>query len=94
MNKKTWEGLSAAHKKIIDDTRPHLSLAGAQAYDKKSAEAVDFMKSKGREVIRVSEAEELKMRKAAQPIIEGWIAEMEKQNIPGRAMWEARLKVQ
>lgn len=94
MNKKTWEGLSAAHKKIIDDTAPGLSLAGAKAYDKKSAEAVDFMKSKGREVIRVSEAEELRMQRAAAPIIEAWIGEMEKQGIPGREMWQARLKVQ
>jgi hypothetical protein len=34
------------------------------------------------------------MQAAARPVVEAWIAEAEKQGIPGREMWEARLKVQ
>ena len=94
MNKAEWEALPAAHKKVIDETAPWMSAAGAKAYDARYDKAIDFIKSKGREVIRLSDAEEKKMQAAARPVVDAWIAEAEKKGIPGRAMWEARLKVQ
>lgn len=96
MNKRVWDALPEAHKKVIDETRGGMSSRGAAAYDDLYAKAIDFIKEKGggREVIRVSQEEQAKMQLAAKPVVEAWIAEVEKQGIPGREMWEARLKVQ
>lgn len=95
MNKKVWNSLSAAHKKIIDDTTGYdFSMIGAKAYDAKNAAAQAFIaKRDNLHRIDLSAAEQERFRKAAEPVVNAWIAKMEKQGIPGREMWKARLAV-
>lgn len=90
MNKKSWNALSAAHKKIIEETSGQsLGLVGAAAYDARYKRAIETAKKKqGVEVIALTEAERAKFRAAAAPMIENWIAAREKQGIEARAMYE------
>ena len=95
MNKKVWNGLSPEHKKVIEETsQMGLGMKGAIAYDKKFKAAKNTIKNKpGREIIMLSEAERKRFRDASRPVIESWIADMEKKGIPGREIWKARLAV-
>ncbi len=90
MNKKSWNALSGAHKKIIEQTSgPSLGLKGAAAYDARYKRAIATARKKsGVEVIDLSAAEQAKFRAAAAPMIENWIAAREKQGIDARAMYE------
>ena len=90
MNKKSWNALSGAHKKIIEQTSgPSLGLRGAMAYDARYKRAIaTARKRSGVEVISLSDAERAKFRAAAAPMIENWIAAREKQGIEARAMYE------
>lgn len=95
MNKKVWNELSPKHKKIIEETsQMGLAMKGAIAYDNKFKAAIETIKKKtGRENIRLSEAERKKFQAASRPVIEEWIADMEKKGIPGRELWAARQAV-
>lgn len=90
MNKKTWNELSNAHKKIITETSGlKLGLKGAKAYDEQYDRALAAARKRpGVEVIALTEAEQEPFRKAAQPMIENWIAEREKMGLQARAMYE------
>lgn len=91
MNKKSYEALSPEHKKIIDETSGlQLGLRGARAYDAQGAKGIEMARKRaGVTVHTLSEAEQAKFRKAAEPVIDVWIAEREKQGIKARAMYEA-----
>ncbi len=90
MNKKSWNALSGAHKKIIEETSgPSLGLRGAAAYDARYKRAIATARKRfGVEVIDLSDAERAKFRAAAAPMVESWIAAREKQGIEARAMYE------
>ena len=66
MNKKAYDGLSAEHKKIVDETSGEaLSVKAAGIYKKAGAGSLAGEKKSGRgEVIRLSDAEDKRFRKA------------------------------
>ncbi|MDE0212883.1 MAG: TRAP transporter substrate-binding protein DctP, partial [Deltaproteobacteria bacterium] len=66
MNKKSYDGLSAEHKKIVDETSGEaLSLKAAGIYKKAGAGSLAGEKKSGRgEVITLSDAEDKRFRKA------------------------------
>lgn len=96
MNRKSWNGLSAAHKKIIEETSgPQLGMIGAKAYDARYARAIATARKKaGVEIISLSDSERARFRKGAAATIENWIAAREKQGIKARAMYQAAKAVQ
>jgi len=91
MNKKAYEALSPEHRKIIDETSGEaLGLRGAKAYDAQGAKALDVAsKRPGSQVIAFSAAEQAKIHKAAEPMIEAWIAAREKEGTKAREMYNA-----
>ena len=66
MNKKAYDGLSAEHKKIVDETSGEaLSVKAAGIYKKAGAGSLAGEKKSGRgEVITLSDAEDKRFRKA------------------------------
>ena len=66
MNKKAYDGLSAEHKKIVDETSGEaLSVKAAGIYKKAGAGALAGEAKSGRgEVITLSDAEDKRVRKA------------------------------
>jgi TRAP-type C4-dicarboxylate transport system substrate-binding protein len=91
MNKKAYDSLSPEHKKIIDETSGFaLGLRGAQAYDSQGDKNLDrARKREGVQVVELPAAEQEKIKKAAEPMIEAWIAAREKEGIKAREMYEA-----
>jgi TRAP-type C4-dicarboxylate transport system substrate-binding protein len=91
MNKKAYEALSPEHRKIIDETSGEaLGLRGAKAYDAQGAKALDVAsKRPGSQVIAFSAAEQAKIHKAAEPMIDAWIAAREKEGTKAREMYNA-----
>jgi len=89
MNKKKYDGLSAAHRAIIDKhSGPEFSVKGTEAYIKRAEEAVNSVRGKA-EIIVWSKEEQAKVSKALSPIIEDWVKENEPKGIPARAMLKA-----
>jgi TRAP-type C4-dicarboxylate transport system substrate-binding protein len=91
MNKKSYEALSPEHKKIIDETSGFaLGLRGAKAYDAQGAKNLELARKRPDvQLLQFSEAEQAKVHKAAEPMIEAWIAAREKQGIKAREMYNA-----
>jgi TRAP-type C4-dicarboxylate transport system substrate-binding protein len=91
MNKKAYEGLSPEHRKIIDETTgPALGLRGAKAYDAQGEKALELARKRpGSQVVEFSAAEQAKIHKAAEPMIDAWIAAREKEGFKAREMYNA-----
>jgi TRAP-type C4-dicarboxylate transport system substrate-binding protein len=91
MNKKAYEALSPEHKKIIGETTgPALGLRGAKAYDEQGDKALELARKRpGSQVVEFSQAEQAKIHKAAEPMIDEWIAAREKEGYKAREMYNA-----
>jgi TRAP-type C4-dicarboxylate transport system substrate-binding protein len=91
MNKKSYDALSPEHKKIIDETSGFaLGMRGAVAYDAQGAKNLELARKRPDvQLLQFSEAEQAKIHKAAEPMIEAWIAAREKQGIKAREMYNA-----
>jgi TRAP-type C4-dicarboxylate transport system substrate-binding protein len=91
MNKKSYEALSPEHKKIIDESSGFaLGMRGAKAYDAQGAKNLELARKRPDvQLLQFSEAEQAKVHKAAEPMIEAWIAAREKQGIKAREMYNA-----
>lgn len=89
LNKNRYEKLPANLKKVIDDTTGlHLSLKGADTYDKKNNEALEAAK-KTREVIPLTAQERGKWVAAFKPLIAAKVEEGEKAGLPARGLIQA-----
>jgi TRAP-type C4-dicarboxylate transport system substrate-binding protein len=91
MNKKSYESLSPEHKKVIDETSGFaLGMRGSQAYDAQGNKNVELARKRpGVQLIELSAAEQAKIQKAAEPMIDTWIAAREKEGIKAREMYNA-----
>jgi len=89
MNKKSYDSLSPEHKKIIDETSGFaLGMRGAKAYDSQGAKNLELARKRPDvQLLEFSAAEQAKVHKAAEPMIEAWIAAREKQGIKAREMY-------
>jgi TRAP-type C4-dicarboxylate transport system substrate-binding protein len=69
MNKSKWNALSADHQKIFTEVASAAREKQAALWDSMDIEGVDLFKSKGGEVISLSDAEAAKWIKAVEPVI-------------------------
>lgn len=95
MNKERYRGLSAEHRKIIDDLSGlPLSLKGAESFDGADEVAKGLMKSSPKmarvKQVRASDAERAKMDAAVRRGLEVIFADYEKRGVKdARAIYEA-----
>jgi TRAP-type C4-dicarboxylate transport system substrate-binding protein len=69
MNKTKWDALSSGHKKIFTEVASEAREKQAALWDQMDIEGIDLFKSKGGEVISLSDAEAAKWIKAVEPVI-------------------------
>jgi TRAP-type C4-dicarboxylate transport system substrate-binding protein len=91
MNKKAYEALSPEHRKIIDETSGlALGLRGAKAYDERFVKGIEAARKRsGVQVIELSAAEQAKFHRAAEPMVDAWIAARAKDGVKARDMYNA-----
>ncbi|MCA1959745.1 MAG: ABC transporter substrate-binding protein, partial [Desulfomonile sp.] len=89
MNKKTWEKTPPDLQKIIMEVAGN-PFATTHGLDKKTyAQMMDELKAKGVTIYDLPKDEEAKWFKGFQEATRAWVAEMEKQGLPGKEAVEA-----
>jgi TRAP-type C4-dicarboxylate transport system substrate-binding protein len=87
MNKAKYDSLPADLKKVIDDNSgPETSRLAGKAMDDGDAPGLEAAKRRGNTIIALDATEMARWRKAAEPVIDGWVAEMKGKNIDGQAL--------
>ncbi len=87
MNKAKYESLPADLKKVIDDNSgPETSRLAGKAMDDGDAAGLAAAKRRGNTIITLDPTEVARWRKAAEPVIDGWAAEMKAKNIDAQAL--------
>jgi TRAP-type C4-dicarboxylate transport system substrate-binding protein len=89
MNKQSYAKLPAKAKAALDaNTGEWLAKEFGRRWEADDKRGYDKAKKLGHEIIQVSDAEEARWRKAAQPSYDNWIREMNDKGLPGRQMVE------
>jgi TRAP-type C4-dicarboxylate transport system substrate-binding protein len=87
MNKAKYDSLPADLKKVIDDNSgAETSRLAGKAMDDGDAAGLAAAKRRGNTIITLDAAEVARWRKAAEPVIDGWAAEMKAKNIDAQAL--------
>ncbi len=87
MNKASYEKLPADLKAIIDsNSGPEIAASFGRAMDERDKVGKAFAKSLGNKIITLDSAEKARWRKAAEPVIENWVAEMTAKDIDGKLL--------
>jgi len=87
MNKAKYDSLPADLKKVIDDNSgPETSRWAGKAMDDGDAPGLEAAKRRGNAIITLDAAEVARWRKAAEPVIDAWAAEMKGRNIDAQAL--------
>ncbi|MFC1979476.1 TRAP transporter substrate-binding protein [Chloroflexota bacterium] len=89
MNKAKWDSLPSNVQDTIESlAEEKLSLESGRAWDVAAQRGLTMAKDAGIEVYDLPAGEIARWRKAVAPIYESWIAEMEGNGLPGRAVYE------
>lgn len=89
MNPNTWNSLPPDVQKIMDElTGLKMAEKGGDAFDRYAAAAEAEVKQKGGDVYQLPPAERKLWLTTAQPVIEAWIADMEKKGLPGKQVYQ------
>lgn len=87
MNKAKYDSLPADLKKVIDDNSgPETSKWAGKAQDGGDGPGLEAAKRRGNAIIVLDAAETARWRKVAEPVIDGWAAEMKGKNINAQAL--------
>ena len=86
MNQKKYDGLSAAHRAVIDKlSGRELSRKATDVYIKRAEQAVASVRGKA-DVYELPKSEQDRISKTLRPIIDEWIKEMEGKGVPAKEM--------
>jgi TRAP-type C4-dicarboxylate transport system substrate-binding protein len=84
MNLDKWNALPADVKKAIDGVNEKFVLTAGQIWDKEmKSNGIDYGLEKGMKMSRWTDAENKKAMKLMQPILEDYVARMNKKGLPG-----------
>src|SRR5690606_7893122 len=87
MNKAKYDGLPDDLKKVIDDNSGRtLAERIGPPYDRYEAEVADRAVADGGELTLIAPADLGPWQEATQPVVEGWVAAMDKAGHDGKAM--------
>ena len=84
MNKDKWNLLSKDIQKIIENINKEWQLKHGQAWDDSDFIGIKFFLSQGNKIIGFDKKESLKWKKAVQPIINDYIAILNKKGFNGK----------
>jgi len=84
MNKEKWNSLPEDIKKIIDDVNAEWIGKHAKAWAEIDDVGREYTLSLGNKVIPLSEDEGARWRKAAEPVIDDFVEDLESKGLPGK----------
>jgi TRAP-type C4-dicarboxylate transport system substrate-binding protein len=85
MNKDRWNSLPDDVKKTITAINKEWIVKHGKAWDESDKEGVKFLKSKKRELIELGPEEGKRWKDAVSPLLQGFVEDMKKMNLPGQA---------
>jgi TRAP-type C4-dicarboxylate transport system substrate-binding protein len=87
MNKAKYDGLPADLKKVIDDNSGlETSRWAGKAMNDSDGPGLEAAKRRGNTIVTFDAAEVARWRKAAEPVIDGWAAELKAKNIDAQPL--------
>jgi TRAP-type C4-dicarboxylate transport system substrate-binding protein len=92
MNKDKWNSLPDDAKKAIKEINKEWLEKHGKAWDESDKEGMEFLKSKGKEVIELSPEEGEKWKKAVEPVLEQYVEDTKKKGLPGQEALDTALE--
>lgn len=90
MNRDRYESLPPDLKKVIDDNSGmNLARQVGRAYDQADLEGQELGRARGNTFYSLPAEESQGWQKATQPVIDNWVASMEKKGLNGKEMLDA-----
>jgi TRAP-type C4-dicarboxylate transport system substrate-binding protein len=90
MNKASYEAMPADLRAILDKhSGVEMARLFGRAMDEADVNGLRIAKESGNDVVEISLADKAKWVAAVQPVIDGWIAEMDGKGLDGRGLYEA-----
>ncbi len=88
MNRKTYDGLTAAQRAAVDKhSGLELSLKAARSYEQERDHGIDTVKKRAdTRITALTPAEKEKWVASLKTVVDGWVADFEKQGLPYRQM--------
>jgi TRAP-type C4-dicarboxylate transport system substrate-binding protein len=87
MNLDKWNSLPANVQKAIEGVNAAFSLKAGKIWDSEQKEnGIDYGLSQGMKIIRLSDADNQKALALMQPVLEDYIARMNKKGLPGKGI--------
>jgi TRAP-type C4-dicarboxylate transport system substrate-binding protein len=94
LSQTAWKALPAEYKKILEDAKPEAYRLQREAYDEADRKAFPMFEKRKLEVIKVTpEMREKLIKTAGQPVWDRWVADTEKQGLPGKEALELVLSL-
>jgi TRAP-type transport system periplasmic protein len=94
MNLKVWNSLRPEDQKAIEEVSGlKFSVAEGQAFDTQSQLAVEEVKKLGHNIIVPTPAERQMIVERAEPMIAGWIEDMNKKGLPGKKVYDRAIEL-
>ncbi len=92
MNKDKWNALPDDVKKTITEINKEWVAKHGKAWDESDKEGLEFVKAKKKELIKLNPEESKKWSEAVKPVLEEFVVEMKKKNLPGKEALETAQK--
>lgn len=91
-NKELWNKVSAADQKIIMDIVKTFPERIGKQYDVEVEHAMSLAKEKGKAIYPFSDADMTQFHQLVDPLIKGWIADLEADGKPGQELYDLAVK--
>jgi TRAP-type C4-dicarboxylate transport system substrate-binding protein len=92
MNKDKWNSLPADVQKIIEQINMEWAVKHGEAWDTSDAQGIVFFLNQGSEIIGLNAKEGERWKKAVEPIIADYIANMNKKGFNGTEIVDFTIK--
>jgi TRAP-type C4-dicarboxylate transport system substrate-binding protein len=94
MNKDTYDSLSDSEKKVLEKVSGiEMSAKSGRVFDVDAEKGVELSKEKGAEFIELTGDKLKPWQDALQPIVEEWIAEMEKEGFDAQKIYDRAMEL-
>ena len=94
LSQTAWKALPAEYRKILEDAKPEAYRLQREAYDEADKKAFPLFEKRKLEVIKVTpEVREKLIATAGRPVWDQWVADAEKQGLPGKEALELVLSL-
>ncbi|VBB44171.1 Extracellular solute-binding protein, family 7 [uncultured Desulfatiglans sp.] len=88
MNKDKWAEISPENQKIIEEINAEWVVKHAEAWDTSDMEGLRYLLNQGGEMIGLDAKEAARWKAAVQPIIDGYVTELDKKGLNGKEIVE------